>query len=291
MNLHFIIGTGRCGSSLVHELLANHEHVHFVSNIDDNLPRLGLLGRFNNALYALTKGAFTRKGELRFAPSEAYRVIRHEVSPIYENSCRDLVAADVTPWLRNRFQAFFEKRWRAQGGRCFLHKYTGWPRIGFFADIFPEARFIHVVRDGRAVANSLLQMDWWGGYRGPSVWRLGPLDEASHSEWARSGHSFVTLAGLNWRLLMDGFVSEGARLTPGRYLEIRYEDFVTSPVESLRAMVEFIGLPWSARIERAASSGMVYDSRRRAYETDLTRGQISELEAVAGTMLARYGYL
>lgn len=290
MRLHFIVGTGRCGSSLVHELLANHEQVHFVSNVDDNLPRLRLLGRFNSTLYALTRGAITRKGRLRFAPSEAYRVIRHEVSPIYEDSCRDLVASDVTPWLRRRFRAFFEDRWRAQGGQCFLHKYTGWPRIGFFSEIFPEARFIHVVRDGRAVANSLLQMDWWGGYRGPGVWRFGPLDEASHADWVRRGQSFVALAGLSWRFLMEGYMAEGAKLGPERFMEVRYEDFVNNPVQSLRSMVQFLGLPWSTRIERVAMRGGVYESRRRAFETDLAREQVAELEGVIGPMLARYGY-
>lgn len=290
MKLHFIVGTGRCGSSLVHELMANHEQAGFVSNIEDNLPRLHLLGRFNNSMYRLTKGAFTEKGRLRFAPSEAYNVIRHEVSPVYENSCRDLVADDVTPWLRKRFQKFFEARCRAQGKEWFLHKYTGWPRIGFFAEIFPQARFVHIVRDGRAVANSWLQMDWWGGYRGPQLWQWGLLDAKSQQEWVDSGQSFVTLAGLCWRNLMEAFAAEGSKLHPSRYLEVRYEDFVAGPVESLRSMVEFIGLPWSARVERAATRGGVHDSRKRAYENDLTREQVAQLERVAGNMLARLGY-
>lgn len=262
-----------------------------MSNIEDNLPRLRLLGRFNNAIYALTKGAFTKKGRLRFAPSEAYNLIRREVSQVYENSCRDLVAQDVTPWLRKRFHEFFEARWRAQGKECFLHKYTGWPRIGFFAEIFPEARFVHIVRDGRAVANSWLQMDWWGGYRGPPLWQWGPLDERAQQAWMHSGQSFVTLAGLCWRILMDAFVSEGVKLHPSRYMEVRYEDFLSSPVESLRSMVEFVGLPWSTRIERAAAEGAVHDSRKRAFERDLTKDQVAELERVAGDMLARLGYL
>jgi len=291
MVIHFVVGTGRCGSSLVHEILASHEHVGFVSNFDDNLPGLRLSGRFNNAMFALSQGAFTQKGRLRFAPSEAFRLIRNQVSPVYENSCRDLMSADVTPWLRSRFQNFFESRWRAQGGRCFLHKYTGWPRIGFFAEIFPQARFIHIVRDGRAVANSWLQMDWWGGYRGPEHWPWGVLASTSKGEWEDGGRSFITLAGLSWRILMDSFLAASAKLDSGRYMEVRYEDFVKKPIESLRAMTDFVDLPWSNRIERAVSRSRIRDSRERAFEKELTADQVAELERVTGDVLARYRYV
>lgn len=48
--LAFVIGTGRCGSTLVHEVLARHPGVGFVSNLEDKLPALDLRGRWNNAL-------------------------------------------------------------------------------------------------------------------------------------------------------------------------------------------------------------------------------------------------
>ena len=48
MNLVFIIGTGRCGSSFVHEVLAKHEDFGFVSNIEDNFPRINTYGKWNN---------------------------------------------------------------------------------------------------------------------------------------------------------------------------------------------------------------------------------------------------
>ncbi|RMD65104.1 hypothetical protein D6833_03435, partial [Candidatus Parcubacteria bacterium] len=82
IDLVFVIGTGRCGSTLVHEVLARHEEFGFVSNIEDNFPAVNRLGRWNNRLYRSLLGLQTRKGGLRFAPSEAYRIITREVSPI-----------------------------------------------------------------------------------------------------------------------------------------------------------------------------------------------------------------
>ena len=274
----------------MHEILANHEDAGFVSNFDDNVPWLRSLGRFNGPLYGLSKGAFTRKGTLRFAPSEAYRLISREVSPIYQNSCRDLQATDATPWLKRQFRRFFEARWRAQGRDVLLHKYTGWPRIGFFADIFPEARFVNIVRDGRAVANSWLQMEWWGGYRGPENWPWGPLPEDLKSEWEASGYSFVVLAGQSWRLLMEAFQRAAATIDSGRYLELRYEDVVATPEESLRAIAEFLELKWSPRLSDAVGRIRMDSSRTRAFERDLNASQMADLEHSIGALLRRYGY-
>lgn len=290
MKLDFVVGTGRCGSSLIHEILASHEDVGFISNVDDTFPSLRLKGKINNRLYALTRGMWTRKGGARFAPSEAYRLISSEVSPIYERPCRDLLASDVTPWLRGRFQDFFEDRWRAQGRRAFLHKYTGWPRIGFFGEIFPKARFVHIVRDGRAVANSWLQMTWWGGYLGPGHWPWGPLPRDLDSEWQDSGRSFVSLAGLSWRLLMESFTQAAGHLGPDQYMEVRYEDFLDSPESRIRAIAEFLGLPWSRRLAASVARVQFDSSRKRPFERELSPAQLDELQRSIRPLLSHYGY-
>jgi hypothetical protein len=48
--LGFVIGTGRCGSTLIQEVLARHPQVGFVSNLEDKLAVLDLGGRWNNVL-------------------------------------------------------------------------------------------------------------------------------------------------------------------------------------------------------------------------------------------------
>ena len=49
--LVFVVGTGRCGSTLVVETLARHREVGFVSNVDDKLSHLDLLGAWYNVLH------------------------------------------------------------------------------------------------------------------------------------------------------------------------------------------------------------------------------------------------
>ena len=113
---------------------------------------------------------------------------------------------------------FFEERARVQDKPLFLHKFTGWPRSGFLQRILPDARFVNVVRDGRAVANSFLQMPWWRGYEGPEGWGWGPLPEEYQQIWEESGRSFAVLAGLEWRILMEAFEAAQARVPDDQWM-------------------------------------------------------------------------
>jgi hypothetical protein len=286
----FLVGTGRCGSSLVQEVLARHPDVGFVSNLEDRLRAGPAAGRWNGVLYRRVPEWFTVKGRLRYAPSEGYRLLEHEVSPLVSSPFRDLEPDDATPWLAGRFRSFFERRARAQGGPVFLHKFTGWPRAGFIAQIFPEARFVHVVRDGRAVASSLLQMPWWQGFRGPAEWGWGPLSDRDGRAWNASGRSFALLAGLEWKLLMDAFERARADVPDDQWLDVRYEDFVADPRGRIKELLSFMGLEWTERFERGFRRHTIRADRTEAYLRDLSPEEVAALDRSLRPHLARLGY-
>lgn len=288
--LDFVVGTGRCGSTFVHEVLARHEAYGFVANIEDNLRWLNRLGRYNATIYRSPLGRHTAKGGLRFAPSEAYRLIAREVSPIYVRPMRDLRGDDVTPWLAQRFRRFFGERLLAQRKARFTHKYTGWSRIGFFDAIFPESRFVHVVRDGRAVVNSWLQMPWWDGYGGPDSWLWGPLSPEEHERWRRADRSFVLLSAMGWRRLMESYDEAGALLAPDRLLTVRYEDVLARPRDTFARMLDFLRLPLTDGFDRELRRTVVKSDRARAFERDLSPGHLALVEGEIGPLLSRHGY-
>jgi len=286
----FVLGTGRCGSTMVEEILARHPDAGFVSNLEDRFG-WGTLGtRWNNSAYRLVPPAATRKGRVRFAPSEGYRALDREVSPIISRPWRDLTAADVTPWLSMRTRKFFERRAAAQGRPVFLHKFTGWPRAGFLGCVFPEARFVHVVRDGRAVANSWLQMSWWEGFNGPDHWQWGPLPAEYGREWSDSGHSFPVLAGILWKLLIDAHDVAFAAMPSDRWLEVRYEDLVADPSAGFKAIREFAGLKADIRFDRAVGETRFDSGRRDAYRQDLGPETVAVLTRSLAAHLERRGY-
>jgi len=287
----FVLGTGRCGSTLVHDVLARHPHMGFVSNLDDRLGGLDLAGRVNSVAYRKMPVRFTEKGRIRFAPSEGYRILDRQVSPVLTMPFRDLTADDATPWVAGRFKEFFERRRVAQAKPVFLHKFTGWPRTGFIQEVFPDARFVHIVRDGRAVANSWLQMPWWRGYHGPEQWHWGSLPERYATLWQESGRSHVVLAGLAWCILMDAFDASAGTVAPANWLELRYEDVVTDSRGAFKAMLEFMDLDWNDEFDTGFSRYEFRTARHDAFRRDLAPHDVEALTSTLAAHLDSRGYL
>jgi hypothetical protein len=89
--------------------------------------------------------------------------------------------------------------------------------------------FVHLVRDPRAVAWSQMKTykkDLRGGIN-----RDMP---ARHPLWAAS----------RW-LLINALSDRIGKLTKGRYLQVRYEDLMACPMETLTRISQYLGLPWA----------------------------------------------
>jgi hypothetical protein len=285
----FVGGTGRCGSSLVQEVLACHPGVGFVSNVDDLSP-VRSLGSANNAIYARVPPDWRRKGRLRFAPSEGWRSLAREVGPVVCEPGRDLTAADLTPWLARRFRAYFGDRAAAQRKPAFLHKFTGWPRYGFVEAALPGTRFVHLVRDGRAVVSSWLQMPWWRGHLGPTGWHFGSLPPEYAEEWAASGESYVILAAVAWKLLLDAFEDAAAKLPADQHLVVRFEDLMAEPAATFERVRAFAALEPAGAFDRAVAGARLEPQRREAWRDELTPEQVALLDRSLAAHLARFGY-
>jgi Sulfotransferase domain. len=153
--------------------------------------------------------------------------------------------------------------------------------VDLLAERFPNARFLHIVRDGRDVAASVLTMDF--GAR----------------EFAE--------AARGWRRKILMAHESGVRLGPERYHEVHYEDLVAQPEEVLRDVCRFFDLEYSPSMlgyhERAEElldglrhTGHIQGIRRpptvgvRNWRLDLTPHQIAVFDEVAGTALDALGY-
>ena len=302
MTLAVVTGTGRCGSTLVQELLCRHPAIGFVSGLDDKLPKLNSTGRFNGPLYraasprpaGMTSLSHSRrlleKGRLRVAPSEAYRLLDRHVTAGFSRPCRDLVAADLTPPVQRRLRGFFDRRIAAQGCDLLLQHVTGWPRTGLLHAAYPELKVVNVVRDGRAVTSSWLQMGWWDGWQGPENWYLGQLGGPLRAEWDESGRSFPVLAALGWKMLMAAFTEARAAHPAGQWLDLRYEDVVADPRKELRRALEFLGLDWTPAYERGFVKHRLHPDRGTAYRDELTPAQLTDVERTLREPLIEWGY-
>jgi hypothetical protein len=300
--LALVAGTGRSGTTLVQETLSRHQGVGFVSGLDDKVPRLNSKGRFNGVLYrmapprpasmrALAESTrLLERGRARVAPSEAYRLIDRQVMSGFSTPCRDLLADDMTPHLRDRFVDFFGSRERAQRCDVLLQHLTGWPRTGFLRAAFPDLKVVNVVRDGRAVANSWLQMGWWDGWAGPDKWIYGPLPEELQEEWEQHDRSFPVLAALGWTMLMDAFERARDQMPAEQWLDVHYEDILADPRREFGVMLGFLGLEWDDQFERGFARHEITAGRAHSYREELGAAQLAAVEEVLAKPLARWGY-
>lgn len=93
--------------------------------------------------------------------------------------------------------------------------------------LFPRARFVHIVRDARAVAASLVRQQWVDPATGERLWYC--KDVASGARY--------------WAQVIQTVRQQAAEV-PGRYLELRYEDLVREPRATMETLMAFLGEAW-----------------------------------------------
>lgn len=281
----FIVGVGRSGSSIFHRIMCRHPDVAWLSRVLERKPARPAWNRLlMRAIDVPLVGPWLAD---HIEPSECY-AYWNRLYPGFSEPARDLVGGDVTNDVCARVQAALGAQ-RTSRRTQLLVKITGWPRLGFLHRVFPDAKFIHILRDGRPVAASFLKVAWWGGWRGPFTWRYGTLTPEQDAEWRRHDRSFVSLAGIQWKILMDA-MEEAKRACPSAsVLEIKYEDVCADPIAHFRHATEFIGLSWTARFERAVREATLRCENTK-WRHDFTVEQQHSLEAVLAGHLARYGY-
>ena len=282
----FVIGTGRCGSTVIFEALAVHEDLGWFSSYNDKLPSLELASAAARVydlpvLRRLPRGEKPqyKQGAVWFnkllpKPSECY--------PKWEVMCgkkfRDdyLLGVTATQLEYDAVHKAVRNVLSLQGKSRFAAKLTGPPRIGYLRSIFPDAIFVHVIRDGRAVVNSWLNVDFWknsGAYHEPK-WKNG-LPENWQEEWQRYDGTPMALAALQYRTIIQTSREESKDLEPWQYTEIHYEDFVQDPAKTLREVQAFCQLPNSPAVEAYISSDKQYTNMNKKY---LERFNERELE-------------
>jgi hypothetical protein len=149
--------------------------------------------------------------------------------------------------------------------------------------LFPTARFVHLIRDGRDAAVSFLGM---------------PEGVATRT-WAypESPAGFAC----QWRDELGAARSLGRRVGH-RYLEVRYEALVEGPEAELRRICDFAELPWDAdMLDYAGQVDLTGKPHQqslarpptpglRDWRRELPEGHRVEFEQIAGDLLADLGY-
>ena len=253
-----IVGTGRCGSTLLHRMLALHEDLGWLSTFNEAFPTQCWLSAFSS-LYRWPLPARMRHLKAFPKPFEAYRFWEHYL-PGFSRRDRPQTAADVPAAGIEPVRRATARVLRFQRRRRLLVKVTGWSRIAYFDRIYPDARFISLRREPRAVVSSWVKAGWLDVTSPPEsdAWQWGSVPQHHYEVWRELGGGPVLSVALKMRLDLDDIAASMAAF-PDRCHELWYEDLIRNPSGSIRAVCEFAGLGWSPRLERTVKATPLYD--------------------------------
>ncbi len=150
--------------------------------------------------------------------------------------------------------------------------------------LFPDAQYVHLIRDGRDAALSFLRMP----------------EGTFTRTWAHPDTS--TEFACLWRTEVAAARELGRRVGTSRYLEVLYEELVAGPEAVIRRICGFANLPYDAAMLDYAGavdvSAKPHQQRLlqpltpgvRNWRTEMTTEDVRGFEAIAGDLLAELGY-
>jgi hypothetical protein len=288
----FLVGAARSGTSLVYKSLCLHPDVSYISNWVARFPRAERLALLNRIA---PRFETTRRRAWFGADSNAYvygrrRDLRERVFPTPVEGEPVYAASGIGPIAvegdsshdQETLRASIEKIRRASGGDVFVNKrIANNRRIGLLASAFPSARFVSLVRDGRAVALSLSQVDWWEHCYLP--WYGG-----SPAQWAAEGRDPWEACARNWVEDIRSMEKGLAGLPADRVMRLSYEDFVAAPQGSLDRIAAFAGLGASSEWTRAIG-GLSFPNKN-GWREALGPEALATIVNVQRYELEAYGY-
>lgn len=293
----FIVGAARSGTSLLFRLLALHPQTTWLSNWVQRAPALPQF----TALNAVSRAMPDRRARVWFGysgdnayvygrerslgdrlfpqPVEAESLYRRAGMPEFWEPEVDL-AGDCIERLRRAF--LVASRW----DRRRIHvakRIANNRRIPLLAEAFPQARFVEIVRDGRAVAASLAKVDWWAE---SVVWWYG----GSPASWREEGRDEWTLCARNWVEEVRA-VREGLSEVPSeKRLSITYEDLVAHPRDVVARVVQFASLDPADAAFRAALDRVRFPNRNDRWRSEMSEAVLSKVQQIQREDLLRCGY-
>lgn len=266
LNPIFVVGYDRSGTTMLGSMLGAHPDAfcgpesHFVGTLAPAAPAL--------------------------SPAEAERLADRLTREFrFRLWCRMGASPPAPPWpatyaeFMRRIAESLASRFGKAGARFWVN-HT--PKHVLFLDRlflhFPDAKVIHIVRDGRATAASLMPLDW------------GPNDPVE--------------AAKRWAERVRAGLAAERRFGPDRIARVRYEDLVGEPEAEIRRLLAFVGLDfvraclagdksaipgYSATTHELVGTAPVA-ARADAWRRKLGEREVELFESVCGDLLETLGY-
>ena len=269
----FVTGFQRSGTTLLRLMLDSHPELAIP------LDTTGLWARYERRLDEF--GSLENPGSLRrlvgsLLEEERIRLWNVPLQP------EQIIGASERPGFPGVIEGFYLAYAASHGKARWGDKDPGsMLRLATVLRWFPDARVVHIVRDGRDACMSLLKQEFGG-------------NDLLH-------------CAEQWREQVWWVRQIGSILGPDRYFELRYEDLVENPEGALRPLAAFLRLAWSPEMleyHRRVGSAVPEEKRhiwplldrppqeaaRYRWKREMSSGKRVCFEKRAGRVLAESGY-
>ncbi len=201
----FLMGCSRSGTTMLRLILNRHPDLAIPSESHFLIPLVETYSA-QSVLTPVQVEAVCQSsvGHSRFA---AWQTSPEELATALGSIHEPTLAALIDATFRLEIAATGKSRWGDKTPEYCSH-------LGRLHEFFPEASFIHIVRDGRDVSNSLRDRTWYG-------W----------TELQRARH---------WNRTVGEAESAGRRIGSAQYLRVSYEDLVLSPESTVKSVCDFL---------------------------------------------------
>lgn len=257
----FVVGMNGSGTTMLLDCLDSHPNLYGFKRETRLLPYLiASLPKFGDLR---DDGNFRRYWQA-VAEIPAIRFVNGGQPPDLPSNWQQLErsAAGVIDGVFSGFaRQAGKRRWCEKTPMHALH-------IRRFAELFPHARFVHIVRDGRACAHSF------------------------HRRWEYTPE----LTMYRWKKVVQEAQAQGREIAD-RYLEVRYEDLTADPRRWMSIVCAFLGEPFVEEVLAPSrlrcftgSTDTRIVTRSPAWQEQFDAARLRRLDRIGGRTLALLGY-
>jgi hypothetical protein len=279
----FIVGCARSGTTLLQRLLNAHPQLAIIHETHW-IPIF-----FRDRVGLTPEGLVTPELIPRLLEHVRFRKRFGKVG-IGPKEMNGLLGAGVPVPFADFVSGLFDLYGRAQGKPLVGDKTPRYVQnMHLLHGLWPQARFLHLIRDGRDVC--LSAVNWKE--------RAEALTQR-FSTWSRHP---VTTAAVWWKWRVRLGREAGEMLGPQLYTELRYESLVARPAEECTRLCAFFGVPYDDAMLRfhegrtrndpnlsAKRSWKPITPGLRDWRTQMAPADLERFEAAAGDLLNELGY-
>ncbi len=273
-----IIGSGRSGTTIISEIIFQHEDLAWHSNYQEIFfftPLINLFRPFfDNKLWRFKKfykyvGASkntrqknqTKFNLILFNPVERYNFWEHITGKRIDFARGFLLNEKATEQEIKYIRSFLAKQVKYQGKKRLIMKFTGPARLEYLTSIFPDALIVNVIREPVATVHSWLEVGFWQRMGINKLWWRGAYtpEEIAYAETIKDKPALIT--AFQYKKLMETTKQEIDKLGLNVY-DCHYEDFVEDAKTFIYKMMEFMQLPPSNKVD-AYLKKIIVDNRNQ----------------------------